>query len=446
MIITRKAIPRRTVLRGIGATLALPFLDGMVPALSALPKTAAGPPNRFGVVYVPNGIAMKYWTPAAAEGAFEFTPTLAPLEPFRDRLLVLSGLNSKQWPGEKSTAHAKASTKFLTNMPPKSTTGSDLHAGISMDQILAREFGSQTQLASLELSLESTESAATCEVGFSCAYSSTISWHSPTTPLPMENNPRTVFERLFGDNGSTDPAVRRARIQQQRSILDSVLQSVDRFQRGLGTGDRAKVSEYLEAVRDVERRIETAEAESVHELPVLDHPVGIPPTFEEHTKLMYDLQVLAYQTDLTRVITFMVGREFSGRQYPEIGVPDAHHPISHHAGDPAKIASLAKINAYHMRLFAYYLEKLRATPDGDGALLDHMTIIYGAGISDSNAHDPLNLPILLVGGGTGQRKGGRHLQYSTGTPLANLNLTVMESFGVHLDTFGDSTGMLDSIL
>jgi hypothetical protein len=439
MIVTKRAIPRRTVLRGVGAALALPLLDGMVPALAAVQKTAAKPTNRLGVVYVPNGVSTNSWRPTVEGAGFELTPTLTPLEPFRDRLLVLSGLDSKVWPGERSSAHTKASTKFLTNMPAKPTTGSDLHAGTSMDQVVAKEFGSQTQLASLELSLESTESAGACDVGFSCAYTSTIAWRSPTTPLPMENNPRTVFERLFGDGGS-DPAARRARMQQQRSILDSVLQSVDRFQRGLGKADRAKIGEYLEAVRDVERRIENAEAQSGQELPFLEHPAGIPATFEEHSKLMYDLQVLAYQTDLTRVITFMIGREFSGRQYPEIGVSDAHHPISHHAGDPVKIAGLAKINAYHMRLFAYYLEKLRATPDGDGSLLDHMTIIYGAGISDGNAHDTINLPVLLLGGGAGYFKGGRHLRYPNATPLANLNLTVMESLGVHLESFGDSTG------
>jgi uncharacterized protein DUF1552 len=446
MIITRKAISRRTMLRGVGATLALPLLDGMVPALAAVGKTAGRPVNRFGAVYVPNGMMMPSWTPAAEGAAFEFTPILRSLEPFRDHVLVLSGLNSKTWPGEKNTAHSKASTKFLTDSPPKATSGADLLAGTSMDQMLAREFASQTQLASLELGLESTDSAGSCDVGFSCAYSSTICWRSESTPLPMENNPRTVFERMFGDGGSTDPAARRARMQQERSILDSLLESVDRFQRGLGTGDRAKLSEYLEGVRDVERRIQNAETESVQELPVLDHPAGIPATFEEHAKLMYDLQVLAYQSDMTRVVTFMIGREFSGRQYPEIGVPDAHHPISHHAGDPAKIAGLAKIEAYHVRLFAYYLEKLRATPDGDGSLLDHMTIIYGAGMADSNAHTTLNLPMLLVGGGAGQFKGGRHLRYPAGTPLSNLHLTVMNSLGLHVDRMSDSTGMLDSIL
>ena len=446
MIITRKAIPRRTLLRGFGATLALPLLDSMVPAFTAVARSAARPVNRFGVVYVPNGVgSLAAWTPSGEGRTFEFSQILKPLEPFRDRVLVMSGLNSKIWPGERSAPHARASTKFLTNIPPKATTGSDLLAGVSMDQTLAKELGRQTELASLELSLESTESAGACDPGHSCAYTSTISWRGPTTPLPMENNPRAVFERLFGDGGSTDPALRLARMQSQRSILDSVTQKVEGLQRGLGVGDRAKLGEYLESVRDIERRIHNAEARRVHDVAMMEHPAGIPGTFEEHAKLMFDLQVLAYQADLTRVITFMVGREFSGRQYPEIGVPDAHHPISHHMGDAVKIANVNKICAYHASMFAYYLEKLRATPDGDGTLLDHVTIVYGAGMSDSNAHDPLNLPVLLAGGGTGLIAGGRHVKYPSGTPLANLNLTIMDMFGVRVDNVGDSTGKIEQL-
>ena len=447
MILTRKAISRRAVLRGIGATVALPFLDAMVPSLYAAGTVAANPTNRLSVVYVPNGVMMPSWTPTAVGSAFEFSPILKSLEPFRNQMLVLSGLNSKPPApklGEGNGQHARASTRFLTDMPPKFATGSDLYAGISMDQILARQLGEKTQLASLELSLESTESAGACDPGFSCAYSSTISWRGPTTPLPMENNPRTVFERLFGDSG-TNPAAREARMEQQRSILDAVTGKVARLERRLGAGDRAKLNEYVEGVRDVERRIQNAEAQSVQALPDFAHPAGIPATFEEHAKLMFDLQVLALQSDMTRVMTFMIGREFSGRQYPEIGVPDAHHPISHHQGDAAKIASLTKINAYHVQMFAYYLDRLRATPDGDGSLLDHVTIIYGAGMSDSNAHDPLNLPIILAGGGGGRIKGGRHLRYPTDTPLANLHLTVMDGMGVHSDKLGDSTGTFDQL-
>jgi hypothetical protein len=446
MIISKKAIPRRTILRGFGATVALPVLDAMLPAFTAVARSQVRPANRFGVVYVPNGVgSLAAWTPGGEGRGFDFSPILKPLEPFRDRVLVLSGLNSKIWPGERSAPHARASTKFLTNIPPKATTGSDLLAGVSMDQTLAKELGRETELASLELSLESTESAGACDPGHSCAYTSTISWRGPTTPLPMENNPRAVFERLFGDGGSTDPAVRLARMRSQRSILDSVTRKVEGLQRDLGATDRAKLGEYLESVRDIERRIQNAEARRVQDVAMLEHPAGIPATFEEHAKLMFDLQVLAYQSDMTRVITFMVGREFSGRQYPEIGVPDAHHPISHHMGDPTKIANVNKICTYHASMFAYYLEKLRSTSDGEGTLLDHVTIIYGAGMSDSNAHDPLNLPVLLAGGGAGRIGGGRHVKYPAGTPLANLNLTIMDMFGVKVDNVGDSTGKIEQL-
>lgn len=447
MTITKKAIDRRTILRGLGVSVALPLLDAMVPALTAFQKSAAKPVNRFGAVYVPNGIMMREWTPAADGSAFEFTPILKPLEPFRDRLLVLSGLNSTPPPKQSGApgVHARASTRFLTDTPPKVTNGSDLEAGISMDQIAAKELGHHTQLASLELGLESTESAASCDNGFNCVYTSTISWRGSTTPLPTEHNPRQVFERMFGDAGSTDPATRLARIQQERSILDSVSQRIAKLGQQVGSGDRAKLDEYFEAIRDVERRIQNAEQQSSRELPVVDQPAGIPATFEEHAKLMYDLYALAYQCDLTRVITFMIAHEFSGRTYPEIGVPDAHHPISHHQNDPTRLAKLAKINAYHVTLFASFLEKLKSTPDGDGSLLDHAMIVYGAGMSDSNAHDPKNLPILLAGGGTGLLKGGSHLRFQKETPLANLHVTLLDKLGVHVDKLGDSAGELSEL-
>jgi hypothetical protein len=447
MIVTRKAIGRRTVLRGFGTAVALPLLDAMVPALTAFQKTGAKPVNRFGAVYVPNGIMMREWTPSAEGSAFEFTPILKPLEPFRDRLLVLSGLNST--PPAKQTGapgvHARASTRFLTDTPPKVTNGSDLEAGISMDQIAAMDLGRHTQLASLELGLESTESAASCDNGFNCVYTSTISWRGATTPLPTEHNPRVVFERMFGDTASTDPATRLARIQQERSILDSISQRIAKLEQHVGSGDRAKLDEYFEAIRDIERRIQNAEQQSSRELPVVDQPAGIPATFEEHAKLMYDLYALAYQCDMTRVITFMIAHEFSGRTYPEIGVPDAHHPISHHQNDPARLAKLAKINTYHTTLFASFLEKLGSTPDGDGSLLDHVMIVYGAGMSDSNAHDPKNLPILLAGGGAGQLKGGSHLRFPKDTPLANLHITLLDKLGVHVETLGDSAGELSEL-
>jgi Protein of unknown function (DUF1552) len=448
MIITRKAIGRRAALRGIGAALSLPLLDAMVPALMAFDKTPAKPVNRFGAVYVPNGIMMQNWNPASEGGTFEFTPTLKPLEAFREHLLVLSGLNSTPpvtLPGQGGGVHARASTRFLTDVPPKSTPGLDLQAGISMDQIAAAELGRHTQLASLELGLESTESAGSCDIGFSCAYTSTISWRGSATPLPMENDPRAVFERLFGDSSNTDPVARNTQMRQEGSILDSVTQKVAQLQRALGPSDRSKLSEYFEAVRDVERRIQKAEEQSNREVPVVEHPAGIPASFEEHTKLMYDLYVLAYQCDMTRVITFMIGREFSGRTYPEIGIPDAHHPISHHQGDPVKLEKLGRIDLYQTTLFAYFLKKLQSTSDGDGSLLDHVMIVYGAGMSDGNAHDPTNLPVLLLGGGAGQLKGGRHIRFPKGTPLANLHLSLLDKLGVHVDKLGDSGAELTGL-
>ena len=389
---------------------------------------------------------MEAWTPTAEGRAFEIMATMSPLTPFRDQLIVVSGLNSIPPPlkaGEAGGVHARASTRFLTDVPPKTTEGADLEAGISVDQIVAKELGRHTQFSSLEMAIESTESAGACDGGFACPYTSTISWRSASTPLPMENDPRAVFERLFGDGGNTDPKKRLARIQQERSVLDSVIEEVARLQSGLGQGDRVKLSEYLEAIRDVERRIQKAEEQSGRELTTIDHPAGIPATFDDHMKLLFDLEVLAFQSDLTRVATFMVGREFSGMTYPQIGVPDAHHPISHHQREPDKIEKVAKINLYHVTLFAYLLDRLRSTPDGDGSLLDHMTMIYGAGMADSNAHDPRNLPLVLVGGGAGQLKGGRHIKYPKDTPLANLHLTLLDKFGVHLDRLGDSNGRLD---
>jgi hypothetical protein len=329
----------------------------------------------------------------------------------------------------------------LTDVSPP-TSETKLDAGISMDQILARELGKFTQLASLELAIESGDTAGACDQGFACAYTNTISWRSANTPLPTQNNPRAVFERLFGDSGSTDRNVRLARMQHERSVLDSVTQEVAHLRGALGQGDGAKLTEYLEAIRDVERRIQMAEAQSGQELPVIEHPGGIPATFDDHVRLMFDLEVLAYQCDLTRVITFMMGREFSGVTYPQIGVPDAHHPISHHQNEAEKVAKVAKINAYHVGLFAYLLDKLRSTPDGDGSLLDHMTMMYGAGMADSNAHSPLNIPLVLAGGGAGHLKGGRHIRYQD-MPLANLHLTLLDKFGVQWDRIGDSTGRLD---
>ena len=435
-MITRKAISRRIMLRGLGSAVALPLLDSMVPALCG----AAKPFNRFGVVYVPNGMIMQNYLPAKDGADYEMTPTLSALEPLREHFQILSGLNCIPTPGRPGGAHAKASTRFLTDIsPPTSETWLD--AGISVDQILAQQIGKNTQLASLELAIESGETAGSCDTGYACPYTNTLSWTGPSTPLPTQNNPRLVFERLFGDSRSTDPKERRGRMRQQKSILDSVTQEVSRFKSALPKSDQTKLTEYLDSVRGVERRIQNAETEN-RQLPLVDRPDGIPANWEDHIKLIFDLMVLAYQSDLTRVITLMVGHEQSGMTYPQIGVPDAHHPISHHQREPEKVAKTAKINAYHVKMFTNLLEKMRDTPDGDGSLLDHMTMIYGAGIADSNSHAPVNIPFLLAGGGAGNLKGGRHTNLK-GVPLANLHLTLMDQFGVSWDRIGDSTGRLD---
>lgn len=440
MIVFKKAISRRAILRGVGATVALPLLDSMIPVFTARAASPAQPVNRFGVMYVPNGMIMQNYLPATEGTAYELTPTLSALAPHRDQLQVLSGLTCIPPAGRPGGAHAKASTRFLTDIsPPTSETWLD--AGISVDQILAQETGKHTQLASLELAIESGETAGACDTGYACPYTNTISWKSASTPLPTQNNPRLVFERLFGDSGSTDPKERLGNIRRQKSILDSVMEEAAHLQGQLPPRDRTKLTEYLDAIRGVERRIQMAEADH-QQVPVVEHPAGIPANWEDHVKLMLDLQVLAYQCDLTRVITLMMGHEQSGMTYPQIGVPDAHHPISHHQKEPAKVAKTAKINAYHMTMFAYLLEKMRATSDGDGTLLDHMTLIYGAGIADSNTHAPVDIPFILAGGGAGNLKGGRHTRLKD-VPLANLHLTLMDQFGVHWDRIGDSTGRVD---
>ncbi len=436
MIITKKAIPRRTMLKGLGASLALPLLDGMVPAFTALRDTAAAPVRRLGVVYVPNGMMMDHWTPTAEGTDFEFPSILESLEPFRRQVQLLSGMHGVDAEGP----HARASTRFLTGVASKRDDGSNLRAGVSMDQIAGRVLGQETQLATLELAIDGRDFAGSCDEGFSCAYTNTISWANETTPLPMENNPRAVFERLFGDSGSTDPEVRKARLEKDASLLDSVTERARYLSRQLGSTDQAKLDQYLDAVRDVERRIQMAEAQSDRELPVIDQPAGIPSTFGEHSRLMFDLLALAYETDLTRVATFMMGREITGRTYAEIGVPDAHHPISHHQRDPVKLEKLRQINRYHAQLFTEFVQRLSSTPDGDGTLLDNSMIIYGAGMADSNAHYSGDLPILLAGGAAGT--GGRHVQYDDNTPLANLHLSLLDKMGVPIESLGDSTGRL----
>ncbi|HIE94725.1 MAG TPA: DUF1552 domain-containing protein, partial [Acidobacteria bacterium] len=429
MFITKKAIPRRVVLRGLGASLALPLLDSMVPAFAATRNSAAAPVRRLGIHYVPNGMAMKSWTPATDGAGFELTRILQPMAPFHDRMTVVSGLNGVTSNGG---VHASAATRFLTGVRP-TRSENNLRAEVSIDQLIARELGQKTQLASLELALDPGDVSGSCDIGFSCVYTSTIAWRDETTPLPMEHNPRAVFERLFGDTGTTDRDVRLTRLRKDQSILDSLTERVAELGRSVGVGDRAKIDQYLDSVRDVERRIQLAEAQSDREILTIDQPAGIPTTYEEHAKLMFDLQVLAYQTDLTRVITFMLARELSGRTYAEIGVPDSHHPTSHHRNDAMLYEKITKINEFHTSLYAYYLEKLASIPDGEGSLLDSTLLLYGAGMSDSNLHSNAALPLLLIDGSAKPVPGGRHVRYPNGTPLANLNLTVLDKMGVPVD-------------
>ena len=447
MIITRKAIHRRALLRGMGASLALPLLDSMIPALTAFQKTEARPIRRLGIVYVPNGMEMSRWTPLQEGRAFEISPILQPASAFRDQMLVLSGLDLEAAvpaPGEGNGDHARAGGAFLTGVHPKKTEGPDIKAGVSIDQIAAAHIGQDTPLTSLELAIESNELLGACDTGYSCAYVNTICWRSATTPLPMENNPRALFERLFGD-ANADPAARAARIRNDRSILDSVISESNRLESKLGVRDRGKLSQYLDAVRDVEQRIQRVENRSAEGLPTIPLPTGIPESYEEHVKLMFDLQVLAYQSDLTRVITLMMGREVSARSYPQTGVSEPHHPLSHHQGDPEKLARLAKINAYHMSLFSYYLQRLRDTHDGAGTLLDNTAIVYGSGMSESNAHLHTSLPIVVAGSAAGRIKGGRHLRFPRGTPVTNLYLTLLDKLDVPVESVGDSTGRIEHL-
>jgi hypothetical protein len=435
--LTGAAMPRRTVLKGLGASLALPFLDAMVPTgLRGL--SAATPVHRFQTFYVPNGMAMEYWTPQVVGRAFALTPILEPLAPFRDQMLVLSGLKAN-W----VQIHAGASGSFLTGIPRGGRTETEIFADVSMDQILAQRFGQETQVASLELSMDAPANAGACSSNLSCVYTHTLSWRGPTQPLPTEYNPRAVFERLFGDAGSTERGAREERLRQQRSILDSVNDKLRLLAVQLGAEDQVKVEQYAEAIRDIERRIQRAEAQIDLDLPEFPQPEGAPAVFEDHLDLMLDLQLVALQADLTRVITFMIGKEQSPRPYPQIGVPEAHHPLSHHNDQPELIERMSRINRYHAELFARYLAKLRATPDGEGNLLDSMTILYGSGISNSTRHSGDNLPLLLLGGGAGTLRGGRHLHYEDKPGMADLLVTLMDKMGVSVDHLGASRGPIE---
>src|SRR5438876_2585047 len=445
MVVFKKAIPRRTFVRGVGATLALPMLDAMTPAFAA----ATTRPIRMAFMQVPNGIfnLRGEWTPRTVGADWEMTRTLEPLAAFKDRMVVISGLDSQQAAGlnfEVGGDHPRACTAWLTGTHAKMTSGADLRAGISVDQIAAKEFGKHTQLASLEIGLETPEVVGACESAYGCAYYDTISWRNETTPLPMENRPRAIFERLFGDAG-TDPKARLALRREDRSILDAINFDVKRMRIKVGGTDRGKIDQYLEAIRDVERRMQLAEKQGDNEyLPTIGSPVGAPEVFSDYFKLMADLMVLAWQTDMTRVITFQMGHEMSGRAYPELGFGDAHHPCTHHQGDPEKQEKTTKINMLHTKMLSYYLSQLRATSDGDGSLLDHSMILYGAGLSDANLHLYTDLSLLLVAGGVGGIKGGQHVRYPNRTPMANLLLTMLDKANVpQVDRLGDSTGRLE---
>jgi Protein of unknown function (DUF1552) len=441
MFITKKALSRRTFLRGVGTAVALPFLDAMVPAFAT--AAAAAPVKRFGVVYHPNGVIYDRWLPAGTGFNFELSPTLKGLERFKDKVVVITGLFSDQAEanGDGGGDHSRACGSYLTGVHVKKSD-SLVENAISMDQILAKAFGRETQLSSLQMTVDDNSLLGSCDLGYSCAYSSTLSWLTPTLPLMAENNPRIIFQRMFGSSDSTDSRVRAARLQQDRSLLDSVNDRVNELHRQLGASDNRKLDDYLASLRDVERRIQKAEEQSSNKLPEFSQPSGIPDSFDEHVRLLYDLQLLAYQSDLTRVITFMYGREQNGRPYPQIGVPDPHHPITHHQNDPVKMDKCVKIQSYHLALFADYLDKLRKTPDGDGSLLDHVIILFGAGISNSDRHTHGPLPTIVVGGGAGTLKGGRHLVYPEHTPLTNLQMSLLGKLGVPAEKLGDSTGEL----
>ncbi len=442
MIITKKALPRRTFLRGVGATLALPLLDAMIPAATASTKTAARPIRRLGYVFMPMGCDQSRWTPSETNGRIgELSPILSSLGAMKEHITVINNLELRNaYPG----SHATSNAAFLSCAKAKHTESSDFYLGITADQIAAQQIGHETQLPSLELSMDMLQTAGQCDNGYACVYQNNLSWSSPTTPLPSEAHPRIVFERLFGEGGGL--AERRAALRRRASLLDLLTEDIASLRRRVGPADQAKINEYLDTVREVERRIQKAESNVVdNPLPDLDRPLGVPAAYADHARLMFDLQVLAMQGDITRVVSFQLARETSNRTYPEIGVPDPHHPLSHHGNDPDKIARMAKINAFHVSLFAYYLERLKATPDGNGSLLDHSLILYGSGIGNPNIHDHTALPIIVAGGAAGGMKGGRLLRYQEPVPLANLHLTLLEKVGVKIDSFADSNGRITEL-
>jgi hypothetical protein len=437
MFVTKRSVSRRTVLKGVGATLALPFLDAMVPAATALAKTAARPALRFGAVFVPMGERPSHWTPATTGAGFEFSPILKPLENFRESLVLVSNLDRP--PGG---THAVSTSTWLTGAAPKRTEAEDFYAGTSLDQLLSGVIGKDTVFPSLEIATEDQAGyIGACDVGYSCAYMSTIAWKGPTTPLPMEINPRVIFERMFGRPGT--PEDRLARMRADQSILDSVRQDVASLQRGLGARDRGRLNEYLEHVREIESRIQRAERQVSEEIRVPDAPVGVPTSFEEHVGVLFELMAVAYEADLTRVFTFMMNREASQIVFPNLGINEPWHHISHHGNEAEKLAALVKINIWQIELFGRFLDRLRSTPDGDGSLLDHSLILWGSGMSDSNAHSALDVPLLLAGNASGRLKGDRHIAAPKDTQLANAMLDLAQKFGAEIDQFGVSTGRLE---
>jgi len=437
--ITRKHLSRRTLLRGMGVSVALPLLDSMVPAQTPLSKTAASSKSRLSCIYVPHGATMDKWTPSADGKAFEFTEILSPLEKFRDRVSIVSNLAHPAAGGVGSDAgadHARSAAVFLSGVHPEQGS---IHVGTTIDQIAAQRIGQDTPLPSVELSIE--EVALSCGSGYACAYSNTISWKTPAIPLPMANNPQVVFEKLFGDGSNN--ADRLARKQQSRSLLDSVMDQVASLQRELPASDRTKLGEYLDDVREIERRIQKAENQIPADLKLPEAPVGVPESFDEHFKIMFDLQVLAFRAEITRIATLMYARDTSGAVYPQSGIRDGFHVASHHSNNRANMDKFALINKYHVEMLAYFLDKLRSTPDGDGNLLDHSMVLYGSSMSNGNQHDHDPLPIVLAGGASGQLNGGRHMQYAPHTPMSNLLLSMLDKLGIQADKHGDSTGKLD---
>jgi hypothetical protein len=442
MIATKKALSRRTFLRGAGTAIALPLLDAMIPALTASVMTPASPARlrRLGFVYMPMGCDVSRWTPKG-DSLEELSSTLSPLESVKNNIAVLSNLELKNaYPG----THATSNSAFLSAAKAKRTESTDYYLGTTVDQIAAQQIGRDTQLPSLELSMDLLSVVGQCDNGYACVYQNNLSWSSPTTPLPSEAHPRIVFESLFGEEGGN--AQRRASLAKRASLLDSVTEELARLEKSLGPGDRNRVAQYLETVRDVERRIQKATAAAAENTtPDVDRPIGVPASYADHARLMFDLQLLALQGDITRVITFQLAREASNRTYSEIGVSEPHHPLTHHGNDPEKIAKVAKINQFHVSLFAEFLQKLRATKEGEGTLLDNVLYLYGSGMGNPNVHNHIDLPIIVAGGAAGNMQGGRHLRYCEAKPLANLHLTLLDKVGVRLDSFADSTGKVDEL-